>query len=184
VRILDQGVRDAEPLEHASRIGVGPVVRPGGEYDGLDRLVDRLVRLVARDPVEAGGVAEVLPPRQVAVEADAVGQVADPPLDLERLASRSERDHASLSVGRLGQPEEHEDRRRLAGAVLPEQAEDLAGLDLEIEVVDGDEIAVLLGQTAGPDRRARLDVTLPRSLRARGRLAIRCAALAADPLAD
>ena len=35
----------------------------------------------------------------------------------------------------------HPDQRRLAGAVRTEQAEDLAGLDLEADALDGGEIA-------------------------------------------
>ena len=70
------------------------------------------------------------------VEADRVGQVADPSLDLARLPGRIETHHAGLAVGRLGQAEQHQDRRRLAGAVLAEQAEDLARVDLEVELVD------------------------------------------------
>src|SRR5204863_2627529 len=47
------------------------------------------------------------------------------------------------------------DRGRLAGPVLAQQAEDLAGLDVEIEVVDGDEVAVMLREPARPDRPGR-----------------------------
>ena len=97
-------------------------------------------------PVEPGRVAQVLATGHVAVEADAVGHVADAALDLERAARRVEPDDPGLPGGRLGQAEEHEDRRRLARAVLAEQAEDLAGADLEVEVVDRDEVAVALGQ--------------------------------------
>ena len=139
-------------------------------------------RLVPWDPVQPGGVAEVLAAGEVAVEADAVRQVADPPLDLERATGRIQPDHARLAVGRLGQPEQHQDGRRLAGAVLPEQPEDLAGLDLEVEMVDGDQVAVGLGEAAGPDRGARLVLSLARPARGRARLALRCPALATDPL--
>ena len=155
VGILDQRVGDAEALEHAPRVLLGLVVGPGRQADLLERLVDRRIRLGLRDPVQAGRVAQVLAPGQVRVEADRVREVADAALDLERAAGRVEPDDAGLALGRLGQPEEHQDRRRLAGAVLAEQAEDLAGLDLEIEMVDGDEVAVGLGQAAGPDRGAR-----------------------------
>src|SRR4029453_17875539 len=89
--------------------------------------------------------------RQVVVEADAVGQVADAALDLERLARRVEPDDSGLALGHLGQAEQHEDRRRLAGAVLAEKAEDLAGLDLEVEAIDRAAVAVMLRQATGPD---------------------------------
>ena len=86
-----------------------------------------------------------------AVEADGVGQVADAPLHLARMARRVEADDPRLAAGRLGQPEQHEDGRGLAGAVLAEQPEDLARPDLEVELVDGDERVVALRQAARLD---------------------------------
>jgi len=65
---------------------------------------------------------------------------------------RVEADHARHARAGLGKPEEHEDRRGLAGAVLAKQPEDLAGLDVEVEVVDRDEVAVALAQPPGDDR--------------------------------
>ena len=52
---------------------------------------------------------------------------------------------------RLEEAHHHADRRCLAGAVAPEEAEDAAGLDLEAQVVDGDERAVGLLQPLEPD---------------------------------
>jgi len=43
---------------------------------------------------------------------------------------------------------EHADRRRLAGPVGAEDAEDLASIDGEREVFDGNEAAVLLSHAA------------------------------------
>ena len=58
----------------------------------------------------------------------------------------------SPRVGRA-QALEDLDGRRLAGAVRAEQAEDLAAGDLEVDAVDGDEVAVALGQAADADHR-------------------------------
>ena len=123
------------------------------ETDLVEDLVDGRLRLVLAEAVEPGRVAQVLAPGHVLVEADRVGQVADPALDLARLPGRVEAHDGCLAVGRLGQPEQHQDRRRLARAVLPEQPEDLARVDLEVEPVDGRQRPVLLGQPARPDDR-------------------------------
>ena len=153
VRRLDQRVGDAEPLAHAARVLLDRVVGPIGQPDLLEDLVDGRLGLVAPQPVEAGRVAQVLAAGQSAVEADRVGQVADPALDLARLPGRVEAHHAGLARCRLGQAEQHQDRRRLAGPVLPEQAEDLARVDRQVELVDRGQVAVFLGQAAGPDDR-------------------------------
>src|SRR3954454_1046176 len=48
---------------------------------------------------------------------------------------------------------EHLDRGRLAGAVGPQEAEDLAAVDVEADVIDCDEVSVALGQAPDLDRR-------------------------------
>ena len=150
---LDQGIGDAEPLAHAAGVGADPVVRAVGEADLGEDLVDGGLRLGLAEAVETGRVAQVLAAGHVLVEADGVGQVADPSLDLARLPGGIEPHHRCLAVGRLGQPEQHQDRGRLARAVLAEQPEDLARVDREVEPVDRRQRPVLLGQPARADDR-------------------------------
>jgi hypothetical protein len=133
VRILDQGVGDAEALKHAARVRLGEVIAAGGEPDLVEDLVDRRLCLGARDPVERRGVAQVLAAGQVAVEADGVRQVADAPLDLERPAGRIQPDDAGLALS-VGSARAASGSSSSCRAVLAEQPEDLAALDLEIEV--------------------------------------------------
>ena len=85
------------------------------------------------------------------VEADGVGQVADAALDLERLAHRVEAQHVDRAAAGLGEPEHHQDGRRLARAVGPEQAEDLAAADAEVDRIDRAGRSVELQQAAGFD---------------------------------
>ena len=153
VRRLDQGIGDAESLAHAAGVGADPVVRTVGESDLGEDLVDGGLRLGLAQAVEAGRVAQVLAAGHVLVEADGVGQVTHPSLDLARLPGGVEPHHRCLAVGRLGQPEQHQDRGRLARAVLAEQPEDLARVDREVEPVDRGQRPVLLGQPARPDDR-------------------------------
>ena len=142
------------PREYVSDLLVGGVL----EADLVEQLVDPRLRDGAGDAVELGGVAQVLAAGQAAVEADVVGQVADLALDRERLAGRVEADDADDAPGRLGEPEQHQHGRRLAGAVGPEQPEDLAGADRQVERVDRGEVAVLLGQPPGDDDRVLGDL--------------------------
>ena len=124
---LHQRVGDAEALLHATRIRFDAVVGAVGQADLIEDLVHRRFGLFAAQPVEAGRVTQVLATGETAVEADGVREVADAPLHLARVPGRIEPGHAGLAARRLGEAEEHEDRGGLAGAVLPEQAEDLAG---------------------------------------------------------
>ena len=51
-----------------------------------------------------------------------------------------------LPLGRLFEAADHAQRRGLAAARRSEQREELARLDHEVDVVDGDEVAELLAQ--------------------------------------
>ena len=153
VGVLDERIGNPEPLAHAARVRPDLVVAAIHQADLAEDLVDCLLRGLAVQPVEVRGVTQVRATRHVVVEPDGVGQVADPAFDFARVARRVEPDDTGLTLGRFGQPEEHQDRGRLAGAVLPEQPEDFAAAHLEVEAVDRGELAVLLGQTPRDQRR-------------------------------
>ena len=53
-----------------------------------------------------------------------------------------------LAAGRLVQPGDHVEERRLARAVRPDQADDRALLDREVDPVDRHQAAEALGQAA------------------------------------
>jgi hypothetical protein len=61
---------------------------------------------------------------------------------------------ATVAAARGEQRAEHPDGRGLARAVGSEEAIDLAGADLEVETVDGDDVAERAAQAAGRDRAA------------------------------
>src|SRR4029077_13021561 len=67
------------------------------------------------------------------------------------LARRIEAEHAHLAAGNVGQAEQHQDGRGLAGAVGAEETENLPATDGERDVVARDRLAVGLGEAAGLD---------------------------------
>ena len=146
--LLHYDLGDAQPLAHAAREGRHPLVEHVGQADALHRVGDALLGLAARDGQQARGVAQVLARRQMVVEAHRIGQVADAALDLERLAHRIEAQHVDRAAARLGEAQQHQDGRRLAGAVRPQQAEDLAAPDVEIDGIDRAGRAIALHQPA------------------------------------
>ncbi len=114
------------------------------------RLGDPLLAHVAAKAHQPRRIGEVLGRRHVVVEADRVGQIADPALDRERLAHRIVARDPHLAGGYLGEAEHHQDGGGLAGAVRPQQAEGLALEDVEVEGVDDDALAVALGERRAP----------------------------------
>ena len=105
---------------------------------------DPLLALGGLEADQPRGIAQIIGGGELIVEADRIGQIADAALDRERLARRIEAEHADVAVGNVGQPEHHQDRRGLAGAVGAEQTENLAAADRERDVIDRGRCAVLL----------------------------------------
>src|SRR5665647_3938367 len=75
----------------------------------------------------------------------------------------------------MDQAEDEPDDGRLAGAVGPEEAEDVAATDLHVEAVDGEQRAELLGEGVGAeyDRAAGAALLLRPLLRSTLRLRFR-----------
>ena len=99
-----------------------------------------------RTPAQVAEVLERLGAGQVAVEGEFAGQVAHPPGDGESVAVGVEPQHLGPSRCRTDEIEQQTGRRRLARAVRPEETEDLARPDLEVDPDDPAGLAVVLGQ--------------------------------------
>src|ERR1700730_16365800 len=80
------------------------------------------------------------------------GHIADMPLDRNGLALAVESEDSRRSRGRVDQPHQETDGRRLSRAVRAKISEDLALLDLEVEVKEPTTPAVVLAEAAGLDR--------------------------------
>ena len=125
---------------------VGLVAR----VDAASEVAEVLDRLGAREPVE---------------ERELAGEVADPPMDGDRVRRRLDAEDQRAPGRRTQQVEQEPDRRRLAGAVGPEEPVDLAFLDGEIHLHDAAVWSVELGELLGLDDGHR--AALPMGLRIR-----------------
>src|SRR5215207_2496318 len=103
---------------------------------------------------------------QPIMETEALRQVAHPPASF-RVAGRSA-EEPRLTAGRPHEAEQDLDGGGLARPVRAEEAEDLAGLDRQVQPVERGLAAVLLAESARLDRRdqrtARESATTLRSL--------------------
>ena len=153
-RVGDERLRDAQPLLLAAREPADGRIRVRRRADLVERGVDAGAILGAEAP-EAPAVAVETEPHEVASAQDDVAvedtllrHVADAVAALLRRASL----HHDAAGGRLEQPEQDAEQRRLARAVRPEHGQQLAPLELEAEpfeqgavtepeceVVDGDD---------------------------------------------
>ena len=83
-----------------------------------------------------------------------LGQQADPPADLFGRLDDVEAVEPRPALARRDQRGEQADRGRLAGAVGAEQAEDLAGVELEVEAANRPQVAEPPAQALGADHRS------------------------------
>ena len=146
VGVAEQRAREPEPLAHAERVALDAAARGAVELDELQHLVDARVGNARGLAERAQVVAARAPGMEVGrLEhgADAVGR----PLELG--VARVE--HERAAAGRHREPEQHAQRRRLAGAVRPEEAGDRARLEREREVADRLDRPELLGERVCED---------------------------------
>ena len=125
------------------------------EADQRERLVD-----VARRAVVAGVELEALAHGQARLGLGLLQHDPDPLAPRRWRAPRVGAEHLDLTGAGLAEALEDLDGRRLAGAVGPEEREDLAAADLEVDPADGLVVAVALVQR--PDRDDRLAGRRPR----------------------
>src|SRR4029077_3328422 len=117
------------------------------EPDERDHLVD-----VARRAVVAGEDRVRLATREVRPQRGLLENDADPFPEVRCRTFRIAAEHAHLTGVAFAVALEDLDRRRLAGAVRPEQPKDLTFIDREVDLPDVLEVPVGLAQAADLDR--------------------------------
>ena len=141
-----RGQREPLPLAGRERAGRRRQQRLEGEARGQggDALLERRLG----EAVDRAEEAQVLDHREIEVERELLRHVAEPVLPLLGVLGDVEAAEAGDAAGgRRQQAGQHPDRRRLAGAVRAEEAEDAAAGDVEADRVDG-------GEAAEPPRHA------------------------------
>ena len=130
VRLGQQGQREAQPLLLAARaLGDLPPREPGGPSPAQG-LVDG-----QRIPVQGRDHGDRLPHGQVVEQPPGLQDRADPPCPHALARGGAEGAHGAV-VG-VGEAQDHVEEGGLAGAVGPEQRDDLAALDAHAHAVHG-----------------------------------------------
>ena len=146
---MDQAARDFEPPAHPARIGLHEIVGALGQARPCAiRCCARSRRTRRREIVEAAVDVDVLPSGEVEVGGQRLRNHADRFAHAHRVARDVEAGDETLARGRHDQRRQHPAERGLARAVGSEQAEQFAAPHLEVDVVDGGEVAEALSEFA------------------------------------
>src|SRR5436190_4910149 len=144
--VADERQAEVQPPQLAARQFARPHVLLALQPDQRDDLVG-----ISRRRVHPREVRERLAHADVVVDARLLQDDAHPLAQLARPAARIEAQDGDLPGAARAIALEDLDGRRLARAVGPEQAEDLAALDAEVDAADGLEVPVGLPQAANFD---------------------------------
>ena len=137
-------------LEPAGQIAAGQSCE-GCELKLLQSPVDAVSLARGPEVIGAGEELQILGHRELAVKRELLGDVADPLARRGAGATQIHSRHPQRAAGSGQQSAQHAKRRGLACAVGTEQAEDLAPLNIEADVVNGNETAELADQIADLD---------------------------------
>ena len=150
--LVDGGRREREPLLPPARERPGPRAAVGDEPGVVEHRREPGAPATPPEPEDLGGEVEVLLDREILVEREVLGHVADRGAQALGVARHAVAEHLRRAGGRLEEPHQHAHERRLARAVRPEAAEDLAPPHGEVDAVDGDARAEAAREPAGQDR--------------------------------
>ena len=137
VGIVQERPGEREALLHPAAEAAHAVVATVGKAEGFEQARDLVVQPPACHTVETAEECEVLGGTEALVQGGRLGQDACPAANADAVDRRVHPEHLDLAGVTAKHAVEQPDGRRLAGAVVTEQAERLARADLEREPVDG-----------------------------------------------
>ena len=149
--IVDERVREAQPLLHAAREAEHVGVALVREVDQLEQVADHAPPLGGSEAVAPTEEVQVLPDLHVVVHPEHVRHVAEDATNRLGVPAHRFAGDRGVARGRGEERREHPQHRRLAGAVRTDEAEDLALLDRQVHAADGDRAVVALHEPGGLD---------------------------------
>jgi hypothetical protein len=163
VRFVDQCPGDDQAPLHAAGQRFDSIVGSFGQLDEFQQLDRPAARLLPGQAEVAAEDQQVLDDAQLFVEHIRLGHDAQPGPNRRTVARGIEPEHGERPVADRRNGADHPHRGGLPGAVRAQEAEGLAGRDVEVHCVHSRERTEPLGQAAGVDERLRGGETVGRS---------------------
>ncbi len=149
--LVQEDAGEAETLRLAAAEGVGISVALKIEIDEVELFVADLPTLGAVDAVGGGEEFEVLDNLHVVINAEEIGHVADEAADFLGVAIDRVAADIGLAVSRVEQRGQDFHRGRFARAVGTDEAKQIPRGQIELDGLDGVEVAVFFGEVVGAD---------------------------------
>src|SRR5665647_1431278 len=135
---VQQGHADVDAPLHAAAELLHAVLLTVDQRDEREHLVHPRVQLGSRETVHLAPEQQVLAGAHVGIQGDVLGDHADRLFDRMGVGDHGAAVYEGVAAAGVQQAREHGDGGALAGAVGPEQAEDLAPGDVEADAIDGE----------------------------------------------
>ena len=157
VGVVDQRAGDREPPLHAARERLDLVAGALGQLDEVEQLVDPRLQLAPREPEVAAVDEQVLADGQLDVEGVLLRDDAEPGPDLRARRVAGSRPRMRSVPPLTGETQPIIRIVELLPAPFgPRKPNASPALDVEVDAVDGDEVAEALDEPAGVDHGAVL----------------------------
>src|SRR5436309_14142311 len=151
LRRVQQPTGDLEAALHATGERLHQVIAPLPQLEHSEQRLAPRSSDLTRHMVQHAVDIHVLPRRELAVETRILEDDAEPLADVGPMRGDVESVELERARRRMQQGGEHLDGGGLAGAVRPQERENLPGADVEGDVVDGHDGAERLDDVLDPD---------------------------------
>ncbi len=152
LRFVEQRAGQRQPLFPTAGEGRGELVEVLLQAAEVDQRRDPPFAVRSLELVGAPVEFEILSYREIFIQGERLRHVTDGAAHLIAFTLDVEAGDRSTARGRLGEPAEHLDRRRLAAPVRTEESVYFPARDLQREIVHRDSRAEAFGEVASLDR--------------------------------
>src|SRR5688572_1900471 len=143
---VEKRARDDELLPHAVAVALHQLILPFEQVEEGEELTQSPLHRLAALVVQAGDESEKFRAGELLINERSVRDEAELRFGRDRIHRDVDAGDTDRPRGRLENPGDHPERRRLARAVRPEEAEQLSLRHSQVDRVYGGEPAVALGQ--------------------------------------
>ena len=157
LRLVEDGLRQPRSLPVALGQLADERLSVVTQLDAFDDDVNALLEVVSTNAAYSAEKRQVVLDGHISVEGHSLRQVADVPPRFQGSGHRVVPGDAGRPSGRRQVAGENAHGRSLAGAVGPQKTDDLALLDVERNIVNGEVVAVVLAEAIDLYHRFRHD---------------------------